>query len=43
MKALLAIFLSLAAAQADDRPSVVIVVGAPGTPSTRLSSSAWAD
>ena len=38
MKALLALSLCLAAAGAEDRPCVVIVVGAPGAPNTPASS-----
>src|SRR3954471_22550425 len=43
MNALLAMGLCVAAAGAEDRPCVLIVVGAPGTPEYAAQFRRWAD
>jgi len=43
MKALLAICLCLTAAKTEDRPCVLIVVGAPGAPEYKAEFERWAD
>src|SRR6185312_16093326 len=43
MNPLLALFLCVAAAGPDDRSTVIIVVGAPGTPEYGKQFQAWAD